>query len=343
MRKVRRQNNFLFILLVIGWMFFGIQSFFSAEGQTAFIFFLAILFFSFSFFSSMLVFSCFIIPIQDPADLFSVFTRIIRFFLRLHGPIQQIKNGQMETIYAGIDSNLPGLALLDSASAAIISHTTSYHRTVGPGVCFLQKNEKISHTSNLSLQKKWIGPLENENPFLSKVRGESSEGYQSRLKRAEETTAFTADGKKIIASFLVFIKFIANSGEGGSPFGYNPISVNRAFLGGSPSLLIKNQLNSYNWFDLPGILVSDLWKDEISKFRFNNLFSQKDAKLNDCVNAIQNRLVEKSFSEKQEVVSNNQFQGSSLLQERGLVIRKIYLMKVYLDNNLENKSDSLQG
>lgn len=341
MRKVRRQNNLLFILLVISWLVFGIQVFFSDEGQTALTFYLAILFFAISFISSLFVFSCFIIPIQDLSDIYSVFTRIIRFFLQSHGPIQQIKNGEPQTIYAGVNSDHPGLALLDSASAAIISHITSYHRTVGPGVSFLQKNEKISRTVNLSLQKKWIGPLENENPFLPKVRGESSESYQTRLQRAEETTAFTADGKRIIASFLVFYKIMANSGEGGSPFGYDPISVNRAILAGSPSLSMRIQLNSYNWFELPGILVTDLWKDEISKVCLNDLFSPNDAKLNDCVDAIQNSLVERINSEKQEIESINRVQFINLLHERGLIIRKIYLMKAFIENEQEKESNSL--
>lgn len=342
MRKVQRQNHLELILLFLCWLFFGIQSVFSSDKQSAFILVMAILFFIISFFSSILIFSCFIIPVEEPFDILIIFTRIIRFHLGLHGPIHQIRYGRMETRYAGINSNQPGIVLLDSASAAIVSQTTSYHRTIGPGVCFLQKNEKISHTADLSVQRIWIGPLEKENPFLLRFKGESNEEYLSRLKRADETTAYTADEKKIIASFLVFFKIKANPGEGGSPFGYNPLSVNKALIEGAISLSGKTQINSTIWSDLPGFLVSDIWKNEISKYFLKDLFSTRNAKLIDCVNKIQNELVEESVTKLKEVNSNSKSQFINLLRDRGLVIKNVYLMKIFLDHESINEKTSMK-
>lgn len=343
MRKIHRKNTsstILYLLLSASLIFFGLQTFLKNEGGLISFALVAIFIFIAIFTFSLFAFSFFILPINEPADALNVFIRLLAFITRQHGPIIQIKKGVISNKHAGFIKNSPGLVLLDSASAAVISRTITYNRSAGPGICFTQKGEQILNSADLSLQKSWIGPLENENPFSLRQKNESDEQYRLRLKRAEDTTAYTADGNKIIASFNVIFKLRGDAGEGGSPFGYNPFSVKRALLKQSSG----SEENDHSFFDLwsgfPAILVVDIWKEQIRQYRFNQIFSRDKSVLDDCLRVIQERLDLYHSPEQKGNNSStlNQSLESKFLDERGIEIIEVQLMNVCLPDEENNNS-----
>lgn len=333
MRRIERRTgntSILLTLVIFGLFFFGLQAFLSNPDRFPQIFFITLLIFCFVFFSITFALSFFILPFNEPLELFEAIQRIFLFALHLHGPIQFVRDGRTEVIHAGFKGNHPGLIWLDSASAAIISRTTSYHRIAGPGICFTQKGEYISNTISLSPQKKWAGPLEDEEPFSPQGNKESGEVYQNRLTRADMTTAFTLDGKKIIASFLLEFKLDGAAGEGGCPYGFNPIAVKKATL--SQAKEARDGITGFaeEWSDLPGILVADYWKEFIGHFRCEDITSDKKGILNDFLEEIRDCTTD---TESQEMKPSFQLKAIRQLKNQwGIALQEIHLMHVFIED-----------
>ncbi len=343
MRSIRRQNRnlspiiifFSVIIFDIVYLLFngGIYSNLSNLIIDACLFIL-------SFFAFLFFFSIFIFPFTDIKNLFPIFYRVLLFMTGMHGSISQVKNGMMIEKNGISHKNNPGSALLDSSSAAIISKTTQYHRAVGPGIVFTQKNEFIANTISLQPQKQLIGPLEDEDPYSTKRKNEKPESYYSRVQRVSDTKAVTRDGLEIIASFSIFYKIKSKPGEGNSPFGYNPLSVERAILGQSVDLN-SNQMNGLakNWTTLPGHLVVDIWRELINKYKFNELFQVKDTHLEYCIENLRSRLMQQEYEEIDEFGIKTEILIPSkeyrLLQDRGIVILEIRLKRLSFPPEIE--------
>ena len=334
MRRIERRRgnaSILLTLVTFGLFFFGLQVFFSNADKFPRIFFITLLIFCSGFFSIIFALSFFILPFQEPTDPFELYKRIFLFAFHLHGPIQFIRDGRPEVIHAGFKTNNPGLIWLDSASAAIISRTTSYHRVAGPGICFTQKGEFISNSISLSPQKKWVGPLEDEEPFALQGKKESGDEYQHRLKRADTTTAFTLDGKKIIASFLLEFKLDAATGEGGYPYGFNPIAVKKAALSQAQETRDGKTGFVEEWSDLPGILVADYWKEFIGHYRCKEIIYDGKNILNDFLNKIRDCI---TSTNSQQMKPTNQLEAiCQLQQQRGITLQEIHLMHVFIEDD----------
>ncbi len=334
MRRIERRSgnaSVLPSLVIISLIFFGLQTFFSNNDGFPQIFLLSLLFFFLIFFFVIFASTFFLLPLNKPSDLFELFHRIFLFALHLHGLIQLVRDGRQDIIHAGFKTNNPGLIWLDSASAAIISRTTSYHRVAGPGICFTQKGEFISNAISLSPQKKWVGPLEDEEPFHPQGKKESWEDFQSRLKRAETTTAFTLDGKKIIASFLLEFKLDAAAGEGRCPYGFNPIVIKKAAL--SQAQETRDGMTGFveEWFDLPGILVADYWKEFIGHHRCEEITLNEKDVLNEFLKEIR-----VCISDTNSQKTNPAIQLEAIRQlknQRGIALQEIHLMHVFIEDD----------
>jgi hypothetical protein len=333
MRRIERKSanaSTLPILVIFGLVFFCLYAFFDNPDRFPHTFLLSLLFFIFAFFSATIFLSFFILPIKGTEGFIELLKRIFLFALRLHGPILFVRNGNPEVIHAGYKANNPGLIYLDSASAAIISRTTSYHRVVGPGISFTQKDEYILSAINLAPQKKWLGPYEDEDPFSPRLKNERIEEFQSRQKRAEETCAYTADGRKIIASFLLEFKLDAETGEGESPFGYNPIAVKKAVLG-QPVIKSEEKMDSAgDWSNLPGFLIISYWKQYIGHHRLGEIFSTKSTKLAGFAEEIRGCIIGNNL---QEVKSPSQLEAiRQMKNQKGIALLNFHLIHVYLED-----------
>lgn len=334
MRRIERRSgntSILPTLVIICLIFFGLQTFFTNNDGFPQIFLLSLLIFFLIFFFVIFALTLFLLPLNKPTDLFEMFHRIFLFTLHLHGPIQLVRDGKPEVIHAGFKTNNPGLIWLDSASAAIISRTTSYHRVAGPGICFTQKGEFISNAISLSPQKKWVGPQEDEEPFSPQGKKESWENYQSRLKRAETTTAYTMDGKKIIASFLLEFKLDAAAGEGGCPYGFNPIAVKKAAL--SQAQETRDGMTGFveNWSDLPGILVADYWKEFIGHHRCEEIALNEKNVLNDFLKEIRDCISDTNSQKMNPATQLDVIR--QLINQRGIELQEIHLIHVFIEDD----------
>lgn len=334
MRRIERRSgnaSILPTLVIFSLIFFGFQTFLSNADRFLQIFLFSLLFFFLIFFFGIVALTFFLLPLNKPSDLFELFRRIFLFALHLHGPIQLVRDGRPEIIHAGFKTNNPGLIWLDSASAAIISRTTSFHRVVGPGICFTQKGEFISNTINLSPQKKWVGPINEEEPFSPKGKKESLEDYQSRLKRADTTTAFTMDGKKIIASFLLEFKLDAAAGEGGCPYGFNPIAVKKAALGQAQET--RDGMTGFvaEWSDLPGLLVADYWKEFIGHHKCEEITDDGKDILNVFLKEIRDCI---SDTNSQEMKAIQLEAIRQLKNQRGIALQEIHLMHFFIEDDV---------
>ena len=338
MRRIERRSgnaSILPTLVIISLIFFSLQTFFSNTDRFSQIFLLSLLFFFLIFFFVTFALTFFLLPLNKPSDIFEMFHRIFLFALHLHGPIQLVRNGRPEINHAGFMRNNPGLIWLDSASAAIISRTTSYHRVAGPGICFTQKGEFISNAISLSPQKKWVGPLEDEEPFSLQGKKETREEYLSRLKRAENTTAITADGKKIIASILLEFKLDAAAGEGGCPYGFNPIAIKKAAL--IETKETRDGMTGFveKWSDLPGILVADFWRVFIGHHRCEEITSDGKDILNDFLKEMRDCITDTNYQEVNPLIQLEAIR--QLKNQRGIALQEIHLIYIFIED------DAIQG
>ena len=303
---------------------------------------LDLILFLFTFFAFLFIFSQFIFPLTSYEDRLAAFKRLLLYVFAQHGPINNIKDGFTSNIYHNLKINNPGVIRLDSASAALLGNKTGLNRVVGPGVVFTEKSESVVNSIDLHIQKHWLGPLENENPFSTKRKTENSVEYQERRKRADQTRGFTRDGIEIIPSFSISFKLISSPGAGNTAFGFNPLSVQRALID-QPIQRInqENEMAVQDWNKLPGFLLTDIWREILQKFRFSEIFHENDSALKLILEHIQARLTEKEIIEIGEddvfvgkKITSNEF---TLLQDKGIVFLKLHLQQLWFSPEIETQ------
>jgi len=343
MRHIRRQNNNLNFVVIFP-LFISLYIIYLLINSRGIVNVTNILvdssLFIFSFLAFLFFFSIFIFPAKEIKDFSPIIKRVFLFMTERHGPISQVNNGIKVEKHGGFIKSNPGLILVDSSSAAIIRRTTSYHRTVGPGIIFTRKNEIIADTVDLQMQKKFIGPLEGENPFSTRQKYEKTESYLSRIQRAEETKAVTRDGIEIIATLSLTFKLKSNPGEGKSPFGYNPLSVERAILGQIVDLNTVRKGPIMSWASIPGLLTVDIWRELIHKYKLSELFQENGSLFDYCIKNIQSRLTQPKNEEIDEYgkLTGNQTQSREFqfLEDRGIDFLEIQLRQLFLPQEIEN-------
>jgi hypothetical protein len=344
MRSIHRQKNNrrLIYFLIFAITIYIIYIFFNREiGSNSLNLFIDLVLFFTSFFLFLLFFSLFIIPVTETKDLMSIFYRILLFITGNHGLISNVNNGIRTDKFFVFTKNKPGLILLDSSSAAIISKFSRFHHVVGPGIVFTDKDEELVDTINLQLHKRIIGPLENENPFLDKQKYEKTDSYTSRVQRASDTKAITRDGIEVVATFIITFKVKSKPGEGNTPFGFNPLFVERAILGQSVNISsLLQDGSSKSWRSLSEILVIDVWRELIHKYKLNELFLVNTPHLKNCIENIFTRLTHPDYEEIDEFgrktgksVPSREYQ---LLEDRGIAFLEIELIKISLPTEIED-------
>jgi hypothetical protein len=343
MRNIRRQNKNKFVYIILIILFFYILYQILNQGIISNFpnIIIDVIFFILSFFTFILFFSLFILPNTEFTNIFPILHRVYLYLVGNLGSIIHVKNGKKFDMNGISIKNNPGLILLDASSAAIIGKTTRFHRAVGPGVVFTNKNEIIMDSIDLQIQKQLLGPLENENPYSIRLQKEKSNSYDSEVQRASETKVITRDGIEIIASFSITFKIKSKPGEGNTPFGYNPLSVERAILGQT----VDHKSGSHNeystsWTELPGFLVVDIWRELIHKYKLNELFQINGSNLDNCLKYLHSRLAQKEYEEIDEFGNRTGTQISSkeylFLEDHGIEFLDIQLKRLYLPPDIED-------
>ncbi len=341
MRNIRRQNKFVYIIPIILFFYILYQILNRGIISSFLNIIIDIIFFILSFSTFILFFSLFILPNTEFTNLFPILHRIYLYLVGNLGSISHVKNGKKFDMNGISIKNNPGLILLDASSAAIIGKTTRFHRAVGPGAVFTNKNEIIMDSIDLQIQKQSLGPLENENPYSIRQQKEKSNSYNSQVQRASETKVITRDGIEIIASFSITFKIKSKPGEGNTPFGYNPLSVERAILGQTVNYKSGSH-NEYSrsWTELPGFLVVDIWRELIHKYKLNELFQINGSNLDNCLEYLHTRLTQKEYEEIDEFGNRTGIQISSkeyqFLEGHGIEFLEIQLKRLYLPPEIED-------
>ena len=223
------------------------------------------------------LFSQFILPVMTLENRKKIFQRLS---VRSDGPAFFINNGRVIAGSGEKDKVDKGVILLDTASAVVLKKLTNFTQTAGPGVVFTEKGESIAEAVGLHKQKDSLGPRSAENPFDSKKDSQSDKEYEAIQKRRFETSALTRDGIEIVPNININFKIDAEPAEAeaaGSRFGYDEEAVRKAVwhTGINPDISSTSRHHDVGWNQLPVYLVADLWREYLSKYKFEELFQAK--------------------------------------------------------------------
>jgi hypothetical protein len=224
------------------------------------------------------VFAQFALPLDDLRDRFRAFRHLTTYALGSYGPAVRIENGRILQRPGEQKRQGLGVVLLDTASAAMLRTKTAFTRPVGPGVVFTNPGEYLhEETIDLHVQRSPnppLGPLGSEDSFRSLTEKQKRdpkevEEFRARQERRRQTSALTRDGIEVIAKIQAVVKLKSAPGQGGTQFGYNPVSVRKAIIREG---VIPENLQNLPWHQVPAYLAVDVWREYLSKFTLTDLF-----------------------------------------------------------------------
>ncbi len=224
-------------------------------------------------------YSQFILPTRTLKERQKIASRLKLHAAGGHGPAVFIKDGRKVERTGESEMLGPGLLWVDTASAVVTRTFATFKQVLGPGVHFIEANERIASTISLHIQSQTIGPTAVDQPF-EPLRENATEDER---RQHDETTArcmmvrgMTRDGIEIIPTISVSFKIDAKPagpGEKGSRFGFNAESVERAARSeGINPTSITEEKRRVAWNQLPGLMAAELWREYLSKFTLNELF-----------------------------------------------------------------------
>ena len=223
-------------------------------------------------------FAQFILPVRKRKEREQASERLFDYLSGYHGPALFIESGELRERKYENQRKGPGLIWLDTASAALLRTPTRYTRAVGPGIVFTARNEYVGGTVDLHVQSSRLGPKEDEDAFIPRLKRETKEDYEARLQRRFDTQAITRDSHEIVSNISVSFRLDANDGEGGTQFGYRAVSLERA-ISGRPidaSDGEESKEKAANWQYLPVHLAANIWRETLTKFTLSELFENSE-------------------------------------------------------------------
>ena len=262
------------------------------------------------------VFAQFALPLNDLRDRVRAFRHLTRYALGSYGPAVRIENGRVRQRPGEEKRKGPGVVLLDTASAAMLRSKTAFTRPVGPGVVFTQPGEYLhDETVDLHVQSSPnppLGPLGAEDSFRplsekQKRDPKEAEEYKARQDRRRQTSALTRDGIEVVARIQAVVKLKSAPGQGGTQFGYNPVSVRKAIIREG---IIPENLQNMPWHQVPAYLAVDVWREYLSKFTLTDLF---DVRVNNILEPAQN-LTDNGNQDGQDTVEGWRYRNETGLE-----------------------------
>lgn len=221
------------------------------------------------------VFAQFVLPVRRWNERWPAIKRILAYFVGRRGPAIFIENGKIHSRLFEKERVGPGVAILDTASAAVFRTEHSFTRAVGPGIVFTNRKEVPAGVIDLRRQLRRLGPLPGEDPFVPRREDESEEEYEARQTRRYETSGLTRDGVEIVPNINISFGLDALPGAGGTQFGYNSNAVWKAIAreGINPRQDQGSDRRRISWAWLPARMAVDLWREHLRKFTLVELFS----------------------------------------------------------------------
>lgn len=230
----------------------------------------------------------FILPIRTLEDRRKIVSRLWLHSRNAHGPAIFIKNGRKVESEGESFKRGPGILWVDTASAVVTRTFTTFKQVLGPGVHFIDANEKIASIIGLHIQSHTIGPARDDDPF-GKLKDNPTEDdqrkYQETRARCMAVRALTRDGIEVYPNISITFKIDAKPagpGERGSHFGFNADAVEKAARSeGINPYSPDEEKRRVEWNQLPALIAADLWREYLSKFTLSELFDPSLAPLPD--------------------------------------------------------------
>jgi hypothetical protein len=227
-------------------------------------------------------FAQFVLPVHSFKDRQKIFDRLLAYLTGTHGPAIFVRNGNPVKGEGEERKKGLGVLWLDSASGLVTRTDAAFKNTFGPGVHFIERNERVAGYVDLHIQSHEIGPRENDKPFEKKTKEQSEEEYKTVQNRRTETSGLTRDGIEVVPSINVLFKIdadpVRDNTQPGSRFGFSEEAVRLAITGEAINPKIsKDSAHRYQvpWNQLPALIAADVWRDLLSKFTLNDLFERK--------------------------------------------------------------------
>ncbi len=226
---------------------------------------------------SVAFYAQFVLPIHKRGDRLKIIERLWLHAMGGHGPAIFVKNGRLVESKGESDKKGPGVLWLDTASAVVTRTDTTIKNFLGPGVHFTDANEKIASVISLHTQSHSLGPEKTDDPFKPSKDYASEEEYKKAHDRQVAVRAITRDGIEVVPNISVTFKIDAPPGKGkekGSRFGFDQDAVEKAARGeGINAGSGKEEPRHVAWNQIPALIAADLWREYLSKFTLNELFS----------------------------------------------------------------------
>jgi hypothetical protein len=232
-------------------------------------------------FSQMFLFfyAQFVAPVRRAADRGRIYGRLLLHLRGAHGPAVFVQNGRIVERRGESSRPGPGLLWLDSASAVVTRSDAGATRALGPGVHFIARNEKITTAFSLHPQKASIGPQQGERIFAAVGEDTSADAQEYAATQAKRmsVTARTRDGNEVVPRIGLVFKLDAmpaSLGAPGSRFGFSADAVHRAARAeGVAAGSDPDTRSRVPWNQLPTLMAADLWREYLSKFTLDELFT----------------------------------------------------------------------
>src|SRR5512143_2734105 len=224
-------------------------------------------------------YSQFILPTHSLQERLKIASRLRLHAAGGHGPAIFVKNGRKVERLGESETIGPGVVWVDTASAVVTRTFATFKQVLGPGVHFIEANEKIGSIIGLHVQTQTIGPTGLDAPY-ERLRENPTEeerrAHEEMMTRRMAVRAMTRDGIEVIPTINVSFKIDAKPagrGEKGSRFGFNAEAVERAARseGINPNSITEEKRH-VAWNQLPGLMAAELWREYLSKFTLNELF-----------------------------------------------------------------------
>ncbi len=221
----------------------------------------------------------FILPTHSLQERLKIASRLKLHAAGGHGPAIFVKNGRLVERVGETEVIGPGVVWIDTASAVVTRTFATFKQVLGPGIHFIEGNEKIGSVIGLHAQSQTIGPSGLDRPY-EELKENATEDerrlHDDMITRCMAVRAMTRDGIEVIPTISVSFKIDAKPagpGERGSRFGFNADAVERAARseGINPNSITEEK-RRVPWNQLPGLMAVELWREYLSKFTLNELF-----------------------------------------------------------------------
>ena len=223
---------------------------------------LSIVFFPFFLLILLWTVSQFVLPVSQPSERLEVFTRLILFLARRHGPAVFVKEGEIRGSVEELQSSRPGMAFVDLTSALVLERQP-FITTAGGGVTVWERRRRArqpspdSDETSASPQSPLVriaGPGITFTQAGERIRGVVSLRRQFRIQ--PNTRSITRDGFEVISHIVTIFSLgeppdVLRVGYfGGRPEDIKVVQIDRAsktIKGGKDELDLddKQEVNRY--------------------------------------------------------------------------------------------------